>query len=240
MSEAARRADCLVAVSETIRRDLMEYFPVKEKKVKVVYNAAGEHFKPLHDREEAKNRLSGYGISSPYLLFVGSIEPVKNVAGLLRAYEKIHRDVPHHLVIIGMPGWRHEAIQSFSSEMRLDDKVHWLGYVPSEELVFFYNMADIFIYPSFYEGFGIPILEAFQCGTPVITSKAPAMSEVAGDAACLIDPHEVESISGAMLELVRNQTLREDLSRKGLERARQFSWKKAAGEMLSLFKEVAV
>ena len=239
MSEAVQRADGFVAVSEGVRHDFSKYFSVSDKKVKIIPNAAGGVFRPLSDREKMKATLLRHGVSFPYLLFVGSLEPVKNVCGLLRAYERICRQIPHHLLLVGVRGWRHEEILTLRAELGLEEKVHWIGYIPSEELVFFYNMADIFIYPSFYEGFGIPILEAFQCGTPVITSNTSAMAEVASDAASLIDPYDVENISKAMLELIRNRELRETLSKKGLERAGQFSWRKAASEMLTLFKEVS-
>jgi len=239
MEEALRRADRLVAVSESTRKDILKYFPIEEKKIKVIYNAAGEIFHKLSDRENVKARLLDYGISFPYILFVGSFEPVKNVPGLLQAYQKIHHKIPHHLLLIGGLRQRREEVLSLCAELGLEKRVHLVGYVSKDDLVFFYNMADIFIYPSFYEGFGIPILEAFQCGTPVITSNTSAMREVAGDAALLIDPYDVESISEAMLELIRNRALREALAKKGLERARRFSWKNAASEMLALFKEVS-
>ena len=238
MREASQKAGGFIAISESTRNDFLKYFPVAEKKVKVIPLAASEAFRLLPDREASRADLLKYGISFPYLLFVGSFEPVKNVPGLLRAFHAIHREIPHHLVCVGVLRQRREEILMLLAELGLEERVHLIGYVPLEDLVVLYNLADLFVFPSFYEGFGLPILEAFRCGTPVLASRNSSMPEVAGEAAYWVNPFEIEDISKGIRELIQNRGLRESLSQKGLLRANSFSWKKTALETLSLFQEV--
>jgi glycosyltransferase involved in cell wall biosynthesis len=173
-------------------------------------------------------------------LFVSTIEPRKNLPGLLQAYRKLLDDYkrPEGLVLAGSRGWLSEEVYDTVKALNLDDRVRFVGRVPSEDLLYLYNAAQLLVHPSFYEGFGLPPLEAMTCGTPIIASNVSALPEVVGDAAILIDPHDVEGLTVAMWRVLTDQDLRASLAAKGLKRAKMFSWQRAAQETLDLYRRV--
>ncbi|OGP12527.1 MAG: hypothetical protein A2052_00015 [Deltaproteobacteria bacterium GWA2_54_12] len=182
-----------------------------------------------------------YGLPAKFVLFIGSLEPRKNIKGLLRAYsclpEKMQKEFP--MVIAGGRGWLNSDIPGLVSELGIKDRVHFAGFINDEDLSAVYSMASLFVYPSLYEGFGLPILEAMACGTPVVTSKTSSMPEVAGDAAALIDPSDADELAFSMRQLLESDAKRAELVIKGFERAKMFSWEKCARETLAVYRRVA-
>jgi glycosyltransferase involved in cell wall biosynthesis len=158
--------------------------------------------------------------------------------GLLQAYSLLRGRYPHRLVIAGGKGWLYEAIFQEVERLSLKGRVFFLGYVPEEDLPALYNLADLFVFPSFYEGFGLPPLEAMACGTPVVVSALSSLPEVVGDGALLIPPRDIEALAGAMEKALCAPSLREELRRKGLERAKRFSWGDAAKRLLAIYKQL--
>lgn len=236
--QAAKWADIIIADSESTRNDIVEFLHVDENKVVTVHLAASNWARYIEDKSVIKNIRKKYGIDRDYMLFVGSIEPRKNIANIIRAYN-IYSNMQEDallLVLCGGKGWMNEEIfkEFESSEYR--KKIIFTGFVDEDDLAYMYNGASFFIYPSLYEGFGIPILEAMACGVPVITSNVSSLPEVAGDAAILISPRNVEELADSMLRLTNSASLREDMREKGLLQIRKFSWRRCAQETLSVYK----
>jgi glycosyltransferase involved in cell wall biosynthesis len=193
------------------------------------------------DKDKACRRVSEmYGLDRDFILFVSTIEPRKNLPGLLQAYRKLLDDykVSEGLALAGSRGWLSEEVYSMVETLNLDEHVRFLGRVPSEHLVYLYNSARLLVHPSFYEGFGLPPLEAMTCGTPTIVSNVSALPEVVGDAAILIDPHDIDGLTVAMWRVLTDQDTRDNLIAKGLKRASMFSWKRAAEETLAVYRRV--
>jgi glycosyltransferase involved in cell wall biosynthesis len=177
-----------------------------------------------------------YRLFAPYILFVGTVEPRKNLVTLVRAFAAVVKDFPHLLVLAGAKGWMSEPVFAEIERQGLKDRVVHLGYVPAEDLPALMSGAEVFVYPSLGEGFGLPPLEAMACGTPVLCSDAPALPEVVGGAAITLPPTEVTAWTEAIQNLLSDRDLREALGQKGLERARQFSWRETAKRTLRAFE----
>jgi len=236
---AVKYADKIIAISENTKMDLIKYYSCPPDKIKVIYLGADEIFKP-HKKKEIGPILSKYNINKKYILNVGSIEPRKNLIGLIKAYASLPISLKdsYELIIIGNSGWLNLDIFEMVNILQLNNKIRFIRNVPDEDLPYLYNGASLFIYPSFYEGFGLPVLEAMQCGCPVITSNNSSLPEVAGDAALLIDPNNVSDIAKKMELLLNNDDLRNELAIKGLERAKGFSWDKCAKETLKNYEDL--
>ncbi|MBU1932287.1 MAG: glycosyltransferase family 4 protein [Candidatus Omnitrophica bacterium] len=230
-------ADLLVASSYNTRSDLKRFYGVNEECVKVVY--------PGVDSLLTSRRG---GLNLPYdddqhrdlyILFVGTLEPRKNVDGLIRAFTWLKKEsgLPHKLYIVGMKGWLYEPIFKAREESEFKKDIVFKGTLPEEALRKLYEGASVFVYPSFYEGFGLPIVEAFSCGVSVVTSKTSSCGEVGKDAALLIDPGDYKDMGLAILRLINDKALRDEKIKKGLERAREFNWEKTAREFLTIFSE---
>lgn len=235
------RADKIIADSQCTKSDLFKWLRVKEEKVRVIYPGVDQEFSPVEGKKDLYICLKiKYNIDFNYILYVGTIEPRKNLKGLIRAYKilKSQHNVTHRLVISGMKGWMYQEVFDLVKELNLSSDITFTGYVPKEDLVTLYNLADVFVYPSFYEGAGLPILEAFACGVPVVTSNCSCMPEIAGEAAVFVDPHEPKEIADGVLKALKDEGLRSHLKEKGLLRAREFSWERTAREMLEVFEEV--
>ena len=228
----------LITVSESTRDDLMRLFQVPVEKITVTYHGADPQFRPISDPSAFSGLLRKYGLSRPFILFLGTLEPRKNLMTLLRAFAPLKERIPHSLVLVGQKGWKWEGIFEAIKTLGLKERVRWTGYVSDEERVFFYNAADFFVYPSWYEGFGMPLLEALQSGLPVIASRVSALPEVVGEAGLLIDPSRPEELSQAILRLVQEKGLKERLREAGLVQARRFSWEDSARKTLEVFEMV--
>jgi glycosyltransferase involved in cell wall biosynthesis len=230
--------------SEATRQDLCTYLgnQVNPEQVKVVPWAASDRFYPCQDREQIKAAQAAYGIPDrPYILSLSTLEPRKNLDGLIHSFlqlitqEKIEDLV---LVLSGRLGWDYGSILAAAQQHpKLASRVIFTGYLRDQDLAPIYSGALAFVYPSFYEGFGLPPLEAMQCGTPVVTSNRSSLPEVVGDAALLIDPNNLDDLSQSLLTIYRSPSLQDNLSRRSLQQAQQFSWQKSAQKMIDLYQQ---
>ena len=231
LPKTLKNVDKVIAVSENTKKDIVKYLGFPEESIEVVYNGVDERFKPLsHD-----SCLYDF---SPYILFVGTLEPRKNVTTLLKAFYilKKRKEVMHKLVIAGGKGWKNKEVYETVRRLNLSNSVKFLGYVPEEELPKLYSGADLFVYPSLYEGFGLPLLEAMACGCPVITSNVSSLPEVVGDAGILVDPLDVNGLADMMYKVLNNEDVREKMVKKGSKRAKMFSWERCAEETLRVYE----
>jgi glycosyltransferase involved in cell wall biosynthesis len=239
---SAKRADRIISVSEFTKKQIMKYYRVPEEKITVIYEGASDKFVPIRDMELIKPVLEKYGIKKRYILFVGRIEPRKNIVGLLNAFVYIkNKGIKDFcLVIVGNQDKIFQENELFYKikELQLESDIVFTGGVSNEDLPVLYNGAEVLVYPAFAEGFGLPVLEAMSCGTPVITSNTTSLPEVTGDAAILINPHSFQEIGESLHRLISNQGLRKELSDKGLQKARQFSWHEAARKTIEVYREI--
>ncbi|WP_027718318.1 glycosyltransferase family 4 protein [Desulfovirgula thermocuniculi] len=233
---ALKKASAVITPTASVKREIVKYFGLPEEKIFPVWHGVSPKCKVLARDVVAKIR-SELALPEPFVLFVGTVEPRKNLRRLIEAYGRaVAQGLEHSLVIAGMRGWLCEEIYELPRRLGLEKKVIFLGYVPDDLLHALYNAADLFIYPSLYEGFGLPVLEAMACGTPVIASRIPSLSEVVGEAAMLVEPLDADAIASAMLFLAGNHEARRSLAQKGLERAREFSWEKTAQETIRVYE----
>ena len=236
---AARVADAIIVPSETVRRDVLRLLRMPASKVRAIHEAAGGRYMPV-TAAEASSVAYRYGLAAPYVLSVGSLEPGKNRARLIRAMAALRDEgFEHGLAIVGQPAWTYQQDYALVERLGMSDRVRFLGYVPDEDMPALYNAASVFAFPSLYEGFGLPVLEAMACGTPVITSNVSATAEVAADAAVLVDPLSVEAISAGLRALVSDVGMREGLAARGLARVAGFTWERAARETHAVYAQVA-
>jgi len=240
---SARRATRILSLSEHTRRDIIETYRIDAEKVSAIPLAAAEHFGPVNDNRELQRVRHNYGIAGDYILCVGSIQPRKNLARLIRAYALLRgnssADKLPKLVLVGKCAWLYDETLRTLEKAGVKDTVVVTGYVPENDLPALYSGALCFVYPSYFEGFGLPPLEAMKCGAPVIVGDRTSLPEVVGDAALSVDPFDIEAIAAAITRLVNNSTLRHELSVRGQERARMFSWQHTARETLKVYTEVA-
>jgi len=238
LPKTLRTADKIIAVSHNTKRDIIKYFKIPEEKIEVIHLGVNENYKPLPE-EKVEYIKKKYSINYPFILYTGGLAPNKNVERLIYAFCKLKRKLPtYKLVITGMKRYKYKPIFKTIDKLNLQKDVIFTGYVPEEDIPALYNAADLFVYPSLYEGFGLPPLEAMACGTPVITSNTSSLPEVVGDAGIMVDPYNVDGLAKAMYEVLTNDGLREELRKRGLERAKLFSWKKCAEEHLRVYEEV--
>lgn len=227
---AARFAHALICVSQSTANDLRKYLHVPKERVFVIPEAAGPEYRRVVDSERIAATLARLDIQENFILFVGTVEPRKNLTALIEAFASIKKDRSRRewLVVAGGSGWLNEQIYRRVEELDLTRSVRFLGYVSTDELVVLYSSCRAFVYPSLYEGFGLPVLEAMACGAPVITSTVSSLPEVAGDAALTVDPKSPETMAAAMNSVLGDSSLRSELRQKGVERSSVFSWHKTA------------
>jgi glycosyltransferase involved in cell wall biosynthesis len=237
MPRFLRAADAVIAVSECTKRDAIRFYGIPEEKITVIYEGVNPRFRPASPEAIAAVRAR-YGLPEHFILYVGTIEPRKNLTALLEAFHYLLATHDLRLVIVGKKGWLYEGFFRRLRELGLEGQVIFTGYVPDEDLPAIYSAADLFVFPSLYEGFGLPVLEAMACGVPVICSNTSSLPEVAGDAAFLVDPADVRALAGAMEQALTDEHLRSELMAKGLERARWFTWEKAAAKTLEVYRGV--
>lgn len=238
---AARKSKKVLTVSEFSKKDICECYGCDPDKVVVTYNGKSSAFKKFELSEEQRNTLrEKFGLPEEYILYVGNIQPRKNLKRLLQAYVKyaVQDKNAKPLVIVGKKAWMYDSIFEEIKQNHLEDRVYFTGYVEEVDLVRLYNDALFFIYPSIFEGFGLPVLEAMACGTPVITSDITSIPEVAGDACYMVNPFEVDEIYKALELFAGNDELRQEYGRKGLEQAGKFDWKITAKQTEKVYKEL--
>lgn len=233
-------ADHVIAISEAMVPDLVRYLGVREDAISVVSPGVDRHFFAPTDPLRMQQILDRYQLRSGYVLTVGTLQPRKNFVRLIRA----HRSLPvslrraHPLVIVGRAGWRTEETLREIACMEATGDGHWLRFVPQQDLPALYRAARVFAFPSLYEGFGLPVLEAFASNVPVVTSATSALPEAAGDAAVLVNPESEGDIADALRTVFGDSGLARDLRRRGVERARRFSWERCATETVSVYHRV--
>jgi len=250
-----RSADKIISVSDNTRLDVCELCRVSPKKIKTIYSGISAKYRLIDAadpyRQEVKKK---YQLPDKFMLFLGTIEPRKNIEGIIEAYKYFrgneHSDLIHFagqaevknniikLVIAGRPGWGYKSVYERARASKYSRDIIFTDYISDEDKPYLYNLAMMFIYPSFYEGFGFPPLEAAACGTPSIASNCSSLPEIMGNAAILVDPFNISDIAHAMANLAYDINLRASLSQAGLERAKQFSWEKCAREVIEMFEKL--
>lgn len=227
--------DCTVSEFTALR--MKELLNIPEKKIRIFKEGVERSFRVVEDKEKKDNLIKRLNLRLPFLFYSGSLSPRKNMLNVLKAFNSIKEKIPYNLYFTAGDSWKDNAISEYIHEQRLEQRVVKLGYLSEEELILMYNLASIYLYPSLYEGFGLPILEAQACGCPVITSNVSSCPEIAGDAACLVDPHRIDMIAEAILRIMTDKGYREDLIQKGFVNCKQYSWAKMAQEFLTVFEQ---
>ncbi len=236
------RAAHVLTVSNFSKAEIVERYKVPEEKITVTYNGVDRVFSQPLSAQEADRVVEKLGLRRPFILAVGNVQPRKNLVRLLQAFANLHNSGQTEdwsLYMVGQSRWGAEESYQQLQQLGLEKKARFLGYVDSQaELAALYKLADVFAYPSLYEGFGLPIVEAMAAGTPVLTSNVASMPEVAGDAAVLVSPNSVDEIAEGLHALMTQQSLRQRLAEKGKQRARLFSWDEAARRTLSVYQSL--
>jgi glycosyltransferase involved in cell wall biosynthesis len=238
---AARRATRVLTVSESSKRDILRFVDTQPDKIDVIYNAYDERF-GVEPREEDVVRVrERFQLHDEFVLYAGNVKPHKNVERLIQAFHLLRQRGLDHLklVIIGDEVSRYAALRRAVHKHQLHQNVRFLGYLPEETLAVMYRLAGVFVFPSLYEGFGLPPLEAMASGTPVVTSNVSSLPEVAGDAAILVDPYDPAAIADGIETVLTDERVRREMRRKGLERARQFSWEASVRRVRDIYLEAA-
>jgi len=236
---SARRADHIITLSEHSKRDIVQAYGIPEGKITVTHLGAGIEFFP-HDKEKAQERLGQrYGIHGDFILYLGRLQARKNLARLVEAYALVRKaGLCQNLVIAGKQDSMFEPVLSRIKELKLEEDILLPGYVPAEDVPIFYSAAEVFVYPSLYEGFGLPVIEAMSCGVPVITSRGSSLEEVAGNAALLIDPLDELSIAQALKQVLGDHEYRKRLGEAGLTRSKRFNFRDAARQTVAVYERV--
>jgi glycosyltransferase involved in cell wall biosynthesis len=238
---AARRATRVMTVSESSKRDILRFVDVEPGKIEVIYNAFDERF-GIEPREEDVVRVrERYQLNDEFVLYAGNVKPHKNLERLIEAFNLVRKRGLDHLklVLIGDEISKYAALRRAVHYHQLHKYVRFLGYLPEETLAVMYRLAGVFVFPSLYEGFGLPPLEAMASGTPVVTSNISSLPEVAGDAAVLVDPHFPEAIADGIYTVLTDEAVRRTLRQKGLARAAQFSWEQSVRRVLDIYRDAA-
>jgi glycosyltransferase involved in cell wall biosynthesis len=237
-----RRAAKVLTVSEFSRRSILRAYDLDEEKVVAVPNGPGAGFRPIAREAAAAAVRERFHLASPFLLSVGDLQPRKNQVGLIRAYARFVDSYPqfsHQLVLAGKNSWYADRVREAARDSGVPDRIHFLGFVSDDDLLQLYNACDVFVFPSFYEGFGLPALEAMACGRAVACSATSALPEVVDGAAILFDPHAISEMVRAIADLLLSTELRARMERLGLQRAAHFSWQETAQKILEVFSAVA-
>jgi glycosyltransferase involved in cell wall biosynthesis len=243
IKQCLKWTDLVITISESSKRDVVEYLGVDPNRVYVTPLASRYSSEYLSEEQSERLKASiDYDFSIPYLLFVSTIEPRKNITSIIEAFNRLKQKhkIEHHLVLIGRKGWHYEPIFAAIENSPWNNQIHHLDYLSDELVALFYSQADAFVYPSHYEGFGLPVLEAMTLGTPVITSNTSSLPEVAGEAALLVDPDDSTSLADAIVKVISDSHLRAELIGKGKERAKLYSWERTAQETLKAYKSLLI
>lgn len=236
----AGKSHKILTVSNYSKNDIVRTYNLDPEKVEVVPNGISSLFKPNLSQVTIQTVLGKYNIRGNYILSVGRLNPRKNLNSLVQAYSDLKRtkQIPHSLVIVGQDDYETRQIMKAVKENDCGQHIILTGFVPDEELPYLYGGADVFVYPSVFEGFGLPVLEAMKCGTPVVTSNTTSLKEVVGDAGRMVDPLDVKDITQAIFQVISNSALKTALIEKGLARAHLFSWEKTAQKTLKIYERV--
>jgi len=240
VKRTVKRAARILTVSEFSKKSILRAYGLPEEKVIVIPNGVSKEFRPI-GREVARRALEPH-LRAPFILCVSDVQPRKNHLKLVTAFERLlsaHPQLPHHLVVVGKETWFSPIVKAAAAKLRVADRIHFTGFVSEDDLLRYYNACDLFVYPSLYEGFGLPILEAMACARAVACSNTSSMPEVADSAALLFDPNSIEQIVSAMADLLLDSALRGRMERLGVQNAAKFSWETSAARTLDVYYEVA-
>ncbi len=235
---SVRRADVVLADSQSTRNDVIELLGASPDRVRVVYPGVDARFQRVQDAPALAAVRQRYRLPEHFMLGVGTLQPRKNLPRLIQAYAQLGADPDAKLVIAGGTGWMYEDIFRRVEELGLQNRVCFPGYVADEDLPALYTLAELFVFPSLYEGFGLPPLEAMACGTPVVASNVSSLPEVVGDAALMVDPRDVGALAGAMQRALSDPSLRSVMVQRGLAQARDFTWARAAEQLLQVYRGI--
>jgi glycosyltransferase involved in cell wall biosynthesis len=237
--QCLRWTDLILTISESSKRDIMEYLGFPADRI-IVTPLASRYSVADAQKAEVAPKIAGYDLSQPYILFVSTIEPRKNILGLIEAFDHLKQTqkIPHNLVLVGQKGWLYESIFDRIERSAHRDSIHHLDYLTDDQVADFYRYADVFVYPSHYEGFGLPVLEAMTLGCPVICSNNSSLPEVAGDAAILVEADDAMAIADGIGRVVGDRALRQDLVDRGLRQAQGFTWRDTAVRTLGAYRSL--
>jgi len=237
-----RESDKIIAVSENTKNDIMDLTGVSGSKVEVIYSGIDEELRVIGKNDQSlKEVKKKYNLADKFILFLGTQEPRKNIVGLIKAYNEFRKNSAGgkevELVIAGGKGWKERRTVNEWKKSKYQEDIKFLNYIPRQDKVYLYNLASVFVYPSFYEGFGFPPLEAMACGLPTITAFSSSLPEVAGEVSLLVDPYKTGEIAQAIERVLSDDNLKNDLIERGREKTSEFSWQKAAGKYIDIFKK---
>ncbi len=244
----AKTAEKIIAVSQSTKQDLINFYGIRPSKIKVIYSGIGEEFKTQNSKLKTQNHIlkvktikKKYNLPEKFILYFGTIEPRKNIIGLIKAFEQLKLANLYKsdlkLVIAGSPGWLYQDVFKTAQESKYKNDIIFTGFIEDKDKPYLYNLAEVFVYPSFFEGFGFPPLEAMACGLPVITSNTSSFPEIVGDSAIMVDPYKIDEISFALKEVLTDKNLREELIKRGLKQVKKFSWQSCAQQTLKTLTE---
>lgn len=236
-----RVARQLIADSQATKQDLVDFYRANPDRISVVYLGRDESLRPVTDARHIAETKARYGISSDYLLYLGTLQPRKNLIRLIDAFQQARQQTPTldvKLVIAGKRGWLYNAIFERVQQLGLTEQVIFPGYIPDTDKPALLSGALAYVFPSLYEGFGLPVLEAMACGTPVLTSRLSSLPEVAGSAALLVDPHQTDDIAAGLIRLMTDPDLRRQLVQRGYQQRQRFSWQEAATQLLAILERI--
>lgn len=234
-----KRSSAIISVSESATDDIVKHVKANPNKIKTIYHGVAEHFVPITDKAKLKSIKEKYRLPDDFTLFVGQIYPMKNFSRIIKAFSILTKKLSFKLIVVGKPALKYKKEIDLIPRLNLENDVSLIGWVPDEDLPALYNLATFLVFPSLYEGFGIPIIEAMRCGCPVLTSNRGAPAEVASDAALLVDPTDIYSIANGIYELIVNKELRETLIKKGFVRSKEFTWDSCARKTIALFESLS-
>ncbi|HOI71132.1 MAG TPA: glycosyltransferase family 1 protein [Methanobacterium sp.] len=237
-NKAIKNVDKIISVSKSTKNDLTRYFNTPKEKIEPIYLGVDEKFKVI-DIKQIKNFKEEYNLDFPFILYLAAFRQRKNIPTLIKAYYLLRKEgLAHKLVLAGQKSDQYRKILNLVKKLKLEKDVIFTGFIAADVLPLLYNAADLFIFPSLYEGFGLPPLEAMACGCPVITSKTSSLPEVVGDAGLMVNPKSKYELKDAMKTLLINSNLRTELIKKGINRSKKFTWKRCAKKTLNVYKEV--
>ncbi|MEM7348215.1 MAG: glycosyltransferase family 1 protein [Chloroflexota bacterium] len=235
------QANHILADSQSTKADLIDVFNIASQKITVVGAGVEDRFRPITDANHLENVRQRYQLKWPdtqnFILGLGTLEPRKNFTSLIQAFSKSAVRETHHLVIAGGKGWLYDDIFAAAAQSQVTDRIHLIGFVDDNDLPALYSLADIFAYPSHYEGFGIPVIEAMACGTPVVCADNSSLPEVAGQAAIQITATDIDALAGAFIRLTEDDILRRSMIEAGFKQAQTFTWPAAAQKLLAVYKQ---
>jgi glycosyltransferase involved in cell wall biosynthesis len=230
-----KSADHIITMSEYTKQSIIDCFSISSDKITVIYEGVSEKFRP-HQKEEILSVLARYQIKSPYILSVGTLEPRKNYMVLLKAFKQLNSNFD--LVIVGKKGWKSQEIFDTISELQLHNRIKILGYVDDNDMPYLYNGAEVFVFPSVYEGFGLPVLEALACGVPTISSNASSLPEIGGEAVKYFNPNSIDDLQKKMQDVLDSSEVKRTLREKGIIQAQKFNWEDTARKTLTILKDI--